>query len=146
MDTQLLVAVVAGAVALVGHALANILGRWRDVRLKALEFKLLRYQDFLAAACELMVHPTFESQLRFANTLNVINLMGGQSVLLEVARLVDNYNSEKWSAKKQDQIINQIILCMRRDLGSALNGLETFKFPFIVPDIPPTESRQGGRR
>jgi hypothetical protein len=141
MDTQLLVAVIAGSVALVGHALANILGRWRDVRLKVLEFKLQRYQDFLSAACELMVRPAFESQFRFANTLNVINLMGGKSVLLEVEKLVENYNNEKWSAKKQDKIINQIIACMRSDLGSSLDGLEAFKFPFIVPDIPPSEPR-----
>jgi hypothetical protein len=62
-------------------------------------------------------------------------------VLLEVEKLVENYNNEKWSAKKQDKIINQIIACMRSDLGSSLDGLEAFKFPFIVPDIPPSEPR-----
>jgi len=30
---------------------------------------------------------------------------------------------------------------MRSDLGSSLDGLEAFKFPFIVPDIPPSEPR-----
>jgi len=110
MDTQLLVAVIAGSVALIGHALANILGRWRDVRLKVLEFKLQRYQDFLSAACELMVRPAFESQFRFANTLNVINLMGGKSVLLEVEKLVENYNTRNGQPRSRTRSSTKSLL------------------------------------
>ena len=92
----------------------------------------------MQALCEFGANRTYATQLRFANSLNVVVLIGSPSLLEAVKDLVDNYNDEKGGAEKQIPILNRIMLGMRRDLNDAgLKYLTEFQFPIIVTDIEP---------
>jgi hypothetical protein len=144
MDTSLTIALIGGAVALAGQAVAYYFARWRDVRLKEFEIKLKYYQDFLNSFSEYARQATFETQHRFTETVNLMHLMASEAVLGSINKLVNNYNDPDGTADKQWPILNEIIYNMRIDLGgsnrtpSFLGGTKvkpSFQFPMIIPDI-----------
>ncbi len=136
----------AGVVALAGHLLSNVLDRRRTFRLKQTEFKVTRYQEFLAALSEVLGAKNYQTQLQFVKSINLINLMGSRRVLNAVKDLVDNYNDPEGSEEAQWQIINRIILEMRSDSwgDDDTKELLTFEFPLIATDIPPSDSHTPG--
>ena len=100
------------------------------------EFRLDRYKEFLQALCEFGANRTYATQLRFANSFNVVLLIGSANLLEAVKDLVENYNDEHGSSEKQIPILNRIVLGMRRDLNDAESKhLAEFRFPIIFPDI-----------
>ena len=86
------VAVIGASVTLIGYFVSSGLERRRTLRLREMEFRLDRYKEFLLAFSELSGNPTFETQLRFVNGVNVILMMGSAELLEAVKDLVDNYN------------------------------------------------------
>jgi hypothetical protein len=131
-----LVGTLIGAIGTIfGYFVSNLLERNRALRLRELEFRLDRYKEFLLAFSELSANKTYQTQLRFVNSVNVILLIGSANLLKAVKDLVDNYNDENASAEKQTPILNRIMLGMRRDLNDAESKhLAEFEFPLIVPD------------
>jgi hypothetical protein len=139
MNTQLTVALIGAVVVLLGHLLSNFLDRRRTLRLKEIEFKITRYQDFLFALSAFSSNRSYDTQLDFVKSLNVINLMGSKKVLTQVKALVENYNSPEGTADASWTIINRIIFEMRSDLGGKREsqGLAAFEFPIVVTDVSP---------
>jgi len=124
-------------VGILGLFITGALERRRALRLRELEFRLDRYKEFLQALSEYGANPTFATQLSFANSLNVVLLIGSTGLLRAVKDLVDNYNDEKGSSEKQVSILNRIMLEMRHDLNDAESKhLAEFDFPIIFPGIP----------
>src|SRR5205823_13808742 len=87
---------------------------------------------------------TFETQLAFTHTVNLMNLMASANVLEAIEDLVSNYNdpnaSDEEKNEKQWPIINNIIYGMRSDVTAAdCSRLKNYQFPIIVTDIPPTK-------
>jgi hypothetical protein len=143
MNTQLTVALIGGVVVLLGHLLSNFLDRRRTLRLKETEFKIARYQEFLSALSAYGSNRTYDAQLDFVKSLNVISLMGSERVLKQVNALVENYNSPEGTADASWTIINRIIFEMRSDVGGkrASQVFADFEFPIIVTDISPDRSK-----
>jgi hypothetical protein len=139
---SLAAALVTALATIFGYFISSALERRRALRLRELEFRLDRYKEFLQALCEFGANRTYATQLRFANSLNVVLLIGSANLLEAVKELVDNYNDEKSSGEKQILILNRIMLAMRRDLNDAESKhLAEFQFPIIFPDIEPTKTR-----
>ena len=131
-------ALITAMLGIVGLFIASALERRRALRLRELEFRLDRYKEFLQALSEYGANPTFATQLRFTNSLNVILLIGSAGLLQAVKDLVESYNNKNVSWEKQIPILNRIMLGMRRDLNDAgIKHLTEFDFPIIFPDIPP---------
>ena len=131
-------ALITAILGILGLFITSALERRRALRLRELEFRLDRYKEFLQALSEYGANPTFATQLRFTNSLNVILLIGSTGLLQAVKNLVDNYNDQNGSWEKQIPILNRIMLGMRRDLNDAESKhLTEFDFPIIFPDIPP---------
>jgi hypothetical protein len=142
------VALIGALITLIGFFVTDRLERARALRLRNLEFRLDRYKEFWQAFSELSANRTYETQLRFVNGVNVVLLIGGLDLLRSVKDLVDNYNSdEKRSPDRYRQILNRIMLGMRRDLNARdSERLAQFEFPLIVPDIrPPAEAPRDDR-
>jgi hypothetical protein len=138
MNVSIVTALIAAWVPILGLFITNALERRRALRLRELEFRLDRYKEFLQALCEFGANRTYATQLRFANSLNVVLLIGSPGLLEAVKDLVDNYNDKKGGAEKQVPILNRIMLGMRRDLNDAGSKyLTEFQFPIIVTDIEP---------
>jgi len=135
------VAVIGASVTLIGYFVSSSLERRRTLRLREMEFRLDRYKEFLLAFSELSGNPTFETQLRFVNSVNVILMIGSAELLEAVKDLVDNYNDEKGTAEMQQSILNRIVFGMRYDLNAPdSKKLVKFEFPIIVPNIKPLKS------
>jgi len=95
-----LVGTLIGAIGTIfGYFVSNLLERNRALRLRELEFRLDRYKEFLLAFSELSANKTYQTQLRFVNSVNVILLIGSANLLKAVKDLVDNYNDEDGSAE-----------------------------------------------
>ena len=107
MNVAIVTALIAAWVPILGLFITNALERRRALRLRELEFRLDRYKEFLQALCEFGVNRTYATQLRFANSLNVVLLIGSPGLLEAVKDLVDNYNDEKGGAEKQIPILNR---------------------------------------
>ena len=144
ISTPLAVALLGALGTVIGYVVSNALERSRTLRLRELEFRLDRYKEFLLSFSEQSVNATFETQLRFANSVNVILMIGSAPLLNAVRDLVDNDGDEKWTAEKQQLILNRIVLQMRSDLNAPdSKQLAKFRFPIIVPDVQP---RSRGKR
>ena len=86
-----LVGTLIGAIGTIfGYFVSNLLERNRALRLRELEFRLDRYKEFLLAFSELSANKTYQTQLRFVNSVNVILLIGSANLLKAVKDLVDN--------------------------------------------------------
>lgn len=131
-------ALITAILGILGLFITSALERRRALRLREMEFRLDRYKEFLQALSEYGANPTFATQLRFTNSLNVTLLIGSAGLLQAVKDLVDSYNDKNASWEKQIPILNRIMLGMRRDLNDAeTKHLTEFHFPIIFPDIPP---------
>ena len=138
MNVKFAIALLAASVTLIGYFISNFLERWRSVRLRELEFRLDRYKEFLLAFSDLSGNPTYETQLRFVSSVNVILLIGSAGLLKAVKKLVENYNDEEGTEETQRPILDEIVLRMRCDLNAAdSKKLAKFEFPIIVPDLKP---------
>ena len=140
MSPEILAAIIAGFVALLGYPAASLFGGWSERRAKQHAFRLECYQDFLKSFFELAARGTFEAQLAFVHKVNVMNLMASTEVMKLVGDLATNYTNEDGSEAEQWQIINRVIWAMRCDVTSSdLHVPMGYEFPFIVTDIPPTQ-------
>src|SRR5512134_2484701 len=145
MSPEVWAAIIAGCVALLGYPAANLLGGWTERQAKQEAFRLKCYQDFLESFFELFARGTFEAQLSFAHSVNVMNLMASTEVMNSVNDLVTNYTDQNGSVDKQWEIINRLVGAMRRDVTSSdLHLPDDYEFPFIVTDIPPTQVHANG--
>ena len=138
IPTPITVALLGGLGTGIGYVISNRLERQKELRLREIEFRLDRYREFLLAFIDDYTQQTFETQLRFVNSTNVILLIGGQGLLHAIKELVDNFNHKTGSIEKQWNIMDRILIQMRRDLDTTgTKELEQgkFKFPMIVPDI-----------
>jgi hypothetical protein len=137
MTAPVAAALITALVTLLGFFITSALERRRSARLRELEFRLDRYKEFLQALSEYGANPVFSTQLRFANSLNVVLLIGSPDLLRAVKDLVDNYNDKKGgSSDRQLPILSRIMLAMRRDLNVGSKVLTDFDFPIIFPDLP----------
>ncbi|HTW22741.1 MAG TPA: hypothetical protein VMD78_04035 [Candidatus Baltobacteraceae bacterium] len=144
VSTPLAIALLGAAATVLGYFVSNSLERRRTLALREMEFRLDRYKEFLLAFSEFSVRRTFEAQLRFVDSVNVILLIGSNDLLRAVKDLVDNYNDGEGTAQKQETILDHIVLGMRRDLNcSDTEDLAGFSFPVIVPDIAPNDDGRG---
>jgi len=143
MQTAVLAAPVAAASTLAAALIADFLQRRRDSRLKNLEFKLDRYEEFLAGFAEMgSQRKTHEAHLKIANAVNTMNLWASPPVLRQVYSLLDyvqSNSSSSYSVAEQDRIIRRIIQEIRRDLGQSTSGLQDFPFRTISPGTRPGE-------
>jgi len=139
MDTAVTVALIGGFVAWGGHILSNTLDRRRTLRLNETELKITRYQEFLLALSAFAGNRTYDAQLDFVKSLNVICLMGSKEVVKQVNALVANYNSPKGTGEAYWRTINSIIFAMRCDLYGKRESeaFARFDFPIIETDISP---------
>ena len=124
-------ALLGGLGTLVGYFISNSLERQRAARLREMEFRLDRYKEFLLAFNE--DEPT---HLRFANSINVILMIGGAGLLNAIKDLAENYNDEDGTAEKQQLILDRILFQMRCDLNAPdSRKLKKFRFPVLAPDV-----------
>jgi hypothetical protein len=108
-----------------------------------MEFRLERYREFRMAFGALSGNPTYETQSRFVDSLNVILLVGSADLLRAVDDLVENYNDAAGTAESQRPILDRILFQMRCDLGMTnRKELAGFEFPIIIPGIPPAPERK----
>jgi hypothetical protein len=139
ISPTLAVALLGVSATFVGYFISNALERRRAVSLREMDFRVDRYKEFLLAFTEVSIDRTYETQLRFVNSVNVLFIVGSAEVVVSVSDLISNYNDEQGSVESQQPIINRIVLAMRRDLNAAdSKRLANFKFPIIFPDIEPS--------
>jgi hypothetical protein len=132
----LAVASIGGLITLTGYFISNGLERSRTIRIREMEFKLAQYKEFLAALTEQHGKYTYETHVRFVNSMNAILLIAEARLLYDVKDLVDNYNDAEGTDDRSWEIINRIIYSMRCDLGAKdAKKLAGFEFPIIVPDL-----------
>ena len=116
-------------VTLVGHFLSRI----HETRVEELKIKLERYQELLTSFTQL--GRVNEAQLKFANSMNAMNLMASKPVLDSIYTLVDyiQTHSDKpsYSVGEQDRIVSKIILAMRREIGTGTKSFGSFGFRVI---------------
>ena len=143
MDVEIKVAIIAGLVTFAAAVIAYFLERRREHKLKELEFRLDRYKDFLAAFAEIgSGYKTHEAHLKLANAVNSMNLIASRPVLNHVYSLIDYVQSHRgpsYSVAEQDEIIRQIILAIRDDLGQDTSAFRDFSFRTISPGTRPGE-------
>lgn len=136
LPVPITVALLGGMGTGIGYFISNRLERQKELRLREIEFRLERYREFLLAFIDEYSQGTFESQLRFVNCTNVILLIGSPPLLIEIKKLVDNFNDEKGTVEQQWEIMDSILLQMRHDLNTVdSEAMKTFRFPLIVPDV-----------
>jgi hypothetical protein len=139
-----LAAIIAGSVALLGYPVTNFFTTRREARAKELAFKLDCYQGFLKSFFALANEPSYETQLAFTHSVNVLNLMASPEILAAVHALNNNY--EKSSEDRQWKILDEMLFLMRRDMLGRRNRVPPgYKFPVIVVDTdrfpPPSRKR-----
>ena len=133
MSPQVLAAVIAGLVVLLGYPVTSFFASRRAARAKEMAFKLECYQEFLKSFFELANRPTYETQLSFTHSVNVLNLMAGREILDALHELRANY--EKGTEEQQWRILDEILYRMRRDmLGSGDTIPHGYNFPVLVTD------------
>ena len=133
MSPQVLAAVIAGLVVLLGYPVTSFFASRRAARAKEMAFKLECYQEFLKSFFELANRPTYETQLSFTHSVNVLNLMAGREILDALHDLRANY--EKGTEEQQWRILDEILYRMRRDmLGSGDTIPHGYNFPVLVTD------------
>jgi hypothetical protein len=132
----LAVASIGGLITLTGYFISNALERSRALRIREMEFRLAQYKEFLAALTEQSGNYTFETHVRFVNSVNAILLISGARLLNDVKDLADNYNDPEGTADESWKIIRRIMYSMRCELGSPdTKKLVGFNFPILVPDL-----------
>jgi hypothetical protein len=130
----LAVASIGGLITLTGYFISNGLERNRTIRIREMEFKLAQYKEFLAALTEQNGKYTYETHVRFVNSVNAILLIAGARFLNDVKDLVENYNDAEGTEARE--IIQRILYSMRCDLGAPdAKKLVGFDFPIIAPDL-----------
>lgn len=133
MEPQVLAAIIAGCVALLGYPVTNFFTSRRELQAKELAFKLECYQGFLKSFFELANRPSFETQLAFTHSVNILNLMARPEILKALHDLNTNY--EEGSKEGQWKILDEIVYQMRRDMmGSSDTIAHGYKFPVLVVD------------
>ena len=81
---------------------------------------------------------SFETQLRFTQSVNLMTLMASRDVLEALHELNTSYQSS--SAESQWKILDKILYCMRRDMIGPTDTVELgYSFPVIVTSLPPTK-------
>lgn len=137
MTTAIWVAVIGALATLITATISHFFARRREHQLRNLQFKLDRYADFLGGFAEIgSSQKTPEAHLRIANAVNTMNLMASREVLERVYRLLDyirSHQGESYSLAEQDEIIREIILAIRADLGDRTADLTDFPFRTISP-------------
>lgn len=129
------VASFGGLITLTGYFISSVLERRRTVRIREMEFRLAQYKEFLAALTEQSGRYTYETHVRFVNSVNTMLLIAGPRLLHAIKDLIENYNGPDGTDKSWD-IINTIIYFMRCDLDTpGTKHLANFVFPIIVPDL-----------
>jgi hypothetical protein len=145
MSPQVLAAVIAGIVALLGYPVTNFLASRREARAKEMAFKLECYQGFLKSFFELANKPTHETQLSFTHSVNVLNLMAGREILDALHDLRENY--ETGTEEQQWRILDEILYRMRHDmLGSGDTIPRGYNFPVLVTDPEFAGGRKQARK
>ncbi|MBZ5665684.1 MAG: hypothetical protein LAO30_13865 [Acidobacteriia bacterium] len=139
MNTALWVAVIGALATLIAATITHFLARRREYQLRELQFKLDRYVDFLGGFAEFgSATKSHEVHLRIASAVNVMNLIASREVLEQVYRLFDYIRTHKdgsYSIVEQDEIIRQIILAIRGDLGQTTADIMKFQFRVISPGV-----------
>jgi hypothetical protein len=145
----LAVASIGGLITLTGYFVSNGLERRRTVRIREMEFKLAQYKEFLAALTEQNGKYTYETHVRFVNSVNAILLIAGARLLNDVKDLVENYNNSEGTEERSWEIVHRIMYSMRCDLDAPdTKKLAGFDFPIIVPDLErlrQNEEEQAGK-
>ena len=144
MNLQLVIAIIAASATLLGAMVAHYFTRRRELGLKELTFKLDKYAEFLAGFAEMgSKHKTYEAHLKIASSVNTLNLIASNEVLVRVYELLDyvsQHRGKNYSIEEQDRILNNIVLSVRKDLGQRHGKeFEMFKFRLISPGIAPGE-------
>jgi len=132
MNPQVLAAIIAGCVALLGYPVTNFFTTRREARAKELAFKLDCYQGFLKSFFALANDPSYETQLTFTHSVNVLNLMASPGILDAVHRLSNNYEK---GTEHQWEILDEMLFLMRRDMLGRWDSVpHGYKFPVLVAD------------
>jgi len=132
MNAQILAAIIAGCVALLGYPVTNFFTTRREARAKELAFKLDCYQGFLKSFFALANEPSFETQLAFTHSVNVLNLMAPPGILAAVHELSTTY--EKGTGR-QWKILDEMLYQMRRDILGRWDRIPRgYNFPVLVAD------------
>jgi hypothetical protein len=135
LPVPITVTLLGGLATLIGYFVSNVLEHSSARRLREMEFRLTRYTEFLLAYGEVSGQTTFETQSRFVDSVNVILLIGGATLLDAIKDLVENFNDPTGTAEKQVPILERIVFQMRRDLNSVdSRKLKKFEFPLIHAD------------
>src|SRR5215470_6894871 len=99
---------------------------------KELAFKLGCYQGFLKSFFALANEPSFETQLAFTHSVNVLNLMAPPGILAAVHELSTTY--EKGTGR-QWKILDEMLYLMRRDILGRWDRIPRgYNFPVLVAD------------
>ncbi|MCK4255984.1 hypothetical protein KAX35_03770 [candidate division WOR-3 bacterium] len=144
MDIKLWITSIGALATILAAIIAQFLNRRREVKLEELKFKLNCYTDFLSGIAMLGgTHKNYESHLKFAHSINTMNIISSKEVLDCVNELLDyigTYSGSNYSIQEQDEIIRKLILAIRKDLGQNVGGgLSEFPFRTISPGIRPDE-------
>jgi hypothetical protein len=130
-------AIIAGSAALIGYPLTSYYTSRREARAKETAFKIECYQRFVNAFFGLAERRSFETQLEFTQSVNLMTLMASRDVLEALHELNTSYQSR--SAESQWKILDKILYRMRRDMIGPADTVEPgYSFPVIVTSLPPT--------
>lgn len=146
MSPEVLAAIIAGCVALLGYPVSSLLTSRQEARAREMAFKLERYQDFLKAFFTYANEPSLETQLEFTHKVNVLNLMASPHILSLLHDLTSNYESDSGTVDRQWQILNEMLRQMRKDLlGRSGETRAGYEFPVLVSD-PAAFTPRGQRK
>jgi hypothetical protein len=144
METQIMVGIITACTTVLVAIITQFLIRGRELQFEKLKFKLDRYIDFLKSFAEIgSSSKSYDAHLKISNAINTINLIGSKNVLINIYALVGytrTRSGDNYSVNEQDQIINKIILSMRKDLGQQFKKeFESFSFQTISPGFSPAK-------
>ena len=142
--STVLVAIVGGILAILAAIITHYLMRIRDLEMKEAEYKLERYNDFLASFAEIgSGFKPYEAHVRFENAVNTLNLVASYEVLVliyELLKYIETHKGAEYSVHDQDKILNKMILEIRRDLHPrTIKNFEQFEFRIISHELRPGE-------
>src|SRR5215831_18556752 len=144
MSPEVLAAIIAGCVALLGYPVASFVASRQDARAKEKAFKLECYQGFLKAFFDCACQRSLETELAFTRSVNLLYLMAAPEMVALVEKLIEEAkNPDKGS---EWPILDEIMYFMRRDvLGSRDTISHGYRFRFLVADRRLAEGAPAGQ-
>lgn len=138
MDTQLLVAIIAGCVTIVTVTLGYGLSKRKDREDERRKLKIQHYEEFTKALSQTVVSrvpqgviDTKQAQQKFADTINTLIVVASPEVVIAVYNLLDEISesNKNKSSDNHDRLLTELIKAIREDIGVSNKGFEPeFRF------------------